>query len=90
MNAGAADFAGGEGVIGVKTELGGEIEGDGEAGDALGKEESIAAIALFGCAKAGVLAHGPKTFAIHVRINPTGVWERSGLFGTVFGHENRS
>ena len=47
-------------MIGIHAHLGREIEGDREAGDALRQQVAIAAIALFGGAEAGVLAHGPE------------------------------
>jgi hypothetical protein len=39
-----ADFAEGEGMVGVVADLGGEVEGDGEAGLCPGEEEFVAAL----------------------------------------------
>ena len=59
-------------MIGVVADLGGEVEGDGEPGLSLLKEVVVAAVALVGGAKAGVLAHGPEAAAVHVRLHAAG------------------
>ena len=69
-------------MIGIHAHLGGQIEGDREAGDALRQQIAIAAIAFFGGSEAGVLAHGPEAAAIHVRIDPAGEGVLAGQFGT--------
>ena len=66
----ASHFAGGERVVGVHAHLGRQIERDGEPGDALRQEITIAAIAFFGGSEAGVSPHGPEAAAVHVRIDP--------------------
>ena len=65
-------------MVGIESHLGGQIEGDGEAGSALAQKIAIAAVALFGGAEAGILAHGPEAAAIHVRIDAAGVREHAG------------
>src|SRR5437764_1272323 len=56
-----------------------EVEGDRKAGRALGKEVAVAAIALFGAAEAGVLPHRPEAAAVHLRIDPAGIWKLPGI-----------
>ena len=67
-----ADLAHGHGVVGVVADLGGEVEGDGEAGLALVKEVTVALVRFFGGAEAGVLAHGPETPAVHRGLDAAG------------------
>ncbi len=74
-----ADFAEGHGVVGVVADLGGEIEGDGEAGGAVGEEEFVAAVGLLGVAHAGVLAHGPEAAAVHGGLDAAGVGVLAGV-----------
>ena len=74
-----ADFAGGEGMVGVHADLGGEIERYGKAGLAFAEEIAIALVGFVGAAEAGVLAHGPEAAAVHVRIDAAGVGEFAGV-----------
>jgi hypothetical protein len=67
-----ADFAEGERMVGVEADLGGEIEGDGEAGLAFAEEIAVALIGFDGGAEAGVLAHGPEAAAVHGGIDAAG------------------
>jgi len=67
-----ADFAEGEGVVGVHTDLRGQVEGDGETGLALAQEVAIALVGFDGGAEAGVLAHGPQAAAVHGGIDAAG------------------
>ena len=78
-DADAADFAEGSGVVGVHAELGGEVEGDGEAGGAACEEEAVAAVGFFGGGEAGVLAHGPAAGAVHGGVDAAGVGELAGI-----------
>src|SRR5216683_2957664 len=75
-DADAADFAGGEFVVGVAAHLGRQVEGDREAGLAVGEEVTIAAVGFLGVAEAGVLAHRPEPPAIHRGLHAA----REGVF----------
>ena len=67
-----SDLAKGEVMVGIVAYLGGEVESDGEPGLPLFQEEMVAAVALFGGAEAGVLAHGPEATAVHVGLDAAG------------------
>ncbi len=82
-----ADFAEGHGVVGVVADLGGEIEGDREAGGAVGEEEFVAAVGLFCIAHAGVLAHGPEAAAVHGGLDAAGVGILAGVAEVAVGIE---
>ncbi len=82
-----ADFADGHGVVGVVADLGGEIEGDGEAGGAVREEEFVAAVGLLGIAHAGVLAHGPESAAVHGGLDAAGVGILAGVAQVAVGVE---
>ena len=73
-----AYFAFGKGMVGIITDLRRQVEGNRKAGLPLGDQELIALIALLGVAKAGVLAHGPETAAVHVGLHATRVGEFAG------------
>ena len=73
-----ADFAEGHGRVGVVADLGGQVEGDGEAGGSLVEEEFVTAVALFRVTHAGVLAHGPEAAAVHGGLDAAGVGELAG------------
>src|ERR1700693_4145290 len=68
-----ADFAFGEGVVGVVTHECGEIEGGGEAGLALREKITETRVGVFGGAEAWSLAHGPQAAAVHGGVNAAGV-----------------
>ena len=78
-----SDFALRERVVGIHADLGGEIEGDGEAVDALGQEVAVALVRFDGGAEAGVLAGGPEAAAVHGGIDAAGERELAwvGEFG---------
>ena len=78
-----SDFALRERVVGIHADLGGEIEGDGEAVDALRQEVAVALIRFDGGAEAGVLAGGPEAAAVHRGIDAAGERELAwvGEFG---------
>ncbi len=67
-----ADFAVGDGVVGIVADLRGEVEGDGEAGLTVLEEIAIALIGIFGAGEAGILAHGPEAGAIHGGLDAAG------------------
>ena len=71
-----ADLAAGHRVVGVEADLGGQVEGHGEAGGALLEQVAVAAVGLGGGRVAGVLAHGPQPLAVHLAIEAAG--ERVG------------
>ena len=48
------------GVVGVVADLGGQVEGHGEAGGSLLEQVAVAPVGLGGGAEARVLAHGPE------------------------------
>ena len=52
-------------MIGIEPHLGGQVECDGESGDALREQIAIAPVALFGGSETGILPHGPQAAAIH-------------------------
>jgi len=60
-----ADLARRHDVIAVITDLGGQVEGDREAGLALVEQEAVALVGFLGGGVAGVLAHGPEAPAVH-------------------------
>ena len=60
-----AHFAPRPGMVGIKTHLRGQIEGDGQARLALRQEVAVARVRLASRAEAGILPHGPELAAIH-------------------------
>ena len=66
-------------VVGVVADLGGQVEGDGEAGLALREEELEALVRLLRRAEAGILAHAPEPAAIHRGLHASG----EGVFARV-------
>jgi len=68
-----ADFAFGEGVVGIVAHECGQIEGGGEAGLTLREEIAETRVGVFGSAKACELAHGPEAAAVHGGVNTAGV-----------------
>ena len=59
-----ADLAAGEDVVGVIAGLGGQVEGDREAGLALGQVASVELVGAAGVGVAGVGAHHPRAVAL--------------------------
>ena len=86
-DADVADFADGQGIVGVIADLGGEIEGDGEAGGAVREEEVVAAVGLLGVAEAGVLAHRPEAAAVHGGLDAAGEGVLAGVVEVAVGVE---
>ena len=68
-DADAADFAGGQWMIGVVAHLGGQIERDAQTSDALSEQIAIACVRLGGGTEAGVLPHRPQPAAVHRRLD---------------------
>ena len=64
-DAGAADLALAERVVGVAAELGGQVEGHRQAGRAVVDQVVEALVGLLGGRVAGVLAHRPAAVAVH-------------------------
>jgi hypothetical protein len=54
-----ADFAPGPGMVGIQADLGGQVEGDAQAGLSLRKQIAVAAVRFLGGPEPGVLPHGP-------------------------------
>ena len=59
-----AHFAPGKGVVRVVADLGGQVEGHGEAGGSLAQEIPVSPVGLGRGTEAGVLAHRPETAAV--------------------------
>ena len=73
-----------QGMVGIEADLSGQVEGDGEAGGAVGQQIFVALIGLFGVAHAGVLAHGPQPAAIHGGLHAAGVGIIAGVSDFAF------
>ena len=69
-DAGAADLAGGHGVVGVVAELRRQVEGDREAGLPVAEQGAEPLVRLLRGAEAGVLPHRPRAAAVHVGYGP--------------------
>ena len=69
----------GHGMVGVVADLGGKIEGDGQAGRPLASRIFVAAVGFLGIAHAGVLAHGPEAAAVHGGLDAAGVGILAGV-----------
>ena len=67
-----ADLAGGHRVVGVVAHLGGQVEGDAEAGLAVVEQVAEAGVGLGGRPEAGVLAHRPGPAPVHGRVDAAG------------------
>ena len=67
-DAGAADLALGERVVGVVAELGRQVERDREAGLPAVEQVAVALVRLLGRREACVLADRPRPAAVHVRV----------------------
>ena len=74
-----ADFAHGQRVVGVESDLRRQIEGDAQSGGALAQQIFVAAVRLVGVAHAGVLPHGPQAAAIHRGLHAARVGKLSGI-----------
>ncbi len=66
-------------MVGIHAHLGGQVERDGKAGGALREQVLVTAVAFFGGAETGVLAHGPEAGAVHFRVDAARVGEFAGL-----------
>ena len=58
-----------DGVVGIETQLGRQIEGDREAHDALLDKVPVAPVGLRGRPEAGVLPHRPQPLGVHAPID---------------------
>ena len=76
-----SDLAAGRRGVRVVADLGGQVEGDGEAGRPLVEQVTVAAVRLPGAGVAGVLAHRPQPLAVHVPVEAPGEGERAGRRG---------
>ena len=64
-----AHFALRQGMIGIISDLGGQIEGDRKPGLPLFQKEFIPPVGLFRRGKPGILAHGPDPPPVHGRLD---------------------
>ena len=78
-DAGAADLAVAERVVGVAAELGRQVEGHREAGRAVLDQVAVALVGVLGRGEAGVLAHRPEPVAVHALVDAAGEGRRAGL-----------
>ncbi len=78
-DAGAADLAVAERIVGVAAELRGQVEGHREAGRAVLDQVAVALVRVLGAREPGVLAHRPEAVAVHAVVDAAGERERSGL-----------
>jgi len=76
-----ADFSESERMIGVHANLRRKIKSNGQTLLSFAEEVAIALIGFGGAAEPGVLAHGPKTSAIHSGINTAGKRKFAGETG---------
>ena len=68
-DAGAADLAVAERVVGVASELGRQVEGHRETGRAVLDQVAVALVRVLGAREAGVLAHRPEPVAVHAVVD---------------------
>ena len=74
----------GQRVIGVETDLRGQIEGDREPGGAVRQQVLVALVRFLGVAEAGVLAHGPEPAAVHGGLHAAGKGIIAGVSDLAF------
>ena len=72
-------------MVAIEADLGGEIEGHGEAGLALLEKVAEAVIGFRGGAEAGVLPHGPEAAAIHGGLDAARERELAGIAEVAVG-----
>src|SRR5688572_32707301 len=65
-------------MVGVVTDLGGEVERDAQAGDPVIEQIAKALVRLGSCRETGVLTHGPRPASVHVRLDAARERECSG------------
>ena len=78
-DADAADFAGGQRVVGVVAHLRRQVEGDAQAADALREQVAVARVRFGGGAEPGVLPHRPQPAAVHRRLDAAGEGKLAGI-----------
>ena len=74
-----ADFADRQGMVGIESDLRGQVKGDGETGSAVGQQILVALVGFLGVAHAGILPHGPEAAAVHGGLHAA----RVGIFAGV-------
>ena len=77
-DAGAADLAAGQLVVGIEPQLGRQVEGHRQAGLAALEQQVEALVGLVRGAESGVLAHRPGARPVPVGAHPAGVRELAG------------
>ena len=85
-DAALADLALAHEVVGVVAHQGGQIEGDGQPGAAVGEQVLVALVGFLRRSEAGELAHGVQLAAIAGGVNAAGVRRLAGIaeIGVVF------
>ena len=78
-DAGAADLAVAERVVGVAAELSRQVEGHREAGRAVLDQVAVALVGVLGAGEAGVLAHRPEPVPVHAVVDAAGERVGAGL-----------
>ena len=66
-------------MVGVVADLRWQVEGNGETGLPLIEEEAVTLVRLVRITVAGVLAHGPHSASVHLRIEAPRIGKRSGI-----------
>ena len=82
-NAHPPDLALGQGIVGVVADLGGQVEGDAQAGLALLEQVAVPAVRLLGIRVSRVLAHGPEPAAVHGGLRASGEGVLAGIAGAL-------
>ena len=75
------------GMIGIETDLRGQIKCDRQSGSPVSEQIFVAFIGFFGISHARILAHGPQASAIHRGLHTAseGILSRVANFGFVVG-----
>src|SRR6202011_6294056 len=74
----------GKRVIGIHTDLRGQVEGHRQTRLAFAEKIAITLVGLRGARETRILPHGPKAAAIHRGINPASVREFTGVADGLF------
>jgi hypothetical protein len=69
----------GQRIVGIEADLGRQVEGDVEAGLAVGDQVLEALVGVGRITEAGVLAHGPRLLAVHLAVDAAGEGILAGL-----------
>ena len=62
-----------DGIVGIVTDLGRQMESDGQAGLSLLQQKAIPPVRLLGGTEAGILAHSPQPPTVHGGLHAAGV-----------------